>query len=144
MTASVASTTTTAISTPTVGRKGRIAGRVVTVLLVAFLLFDAVIHIALPDFVRESFEEVGLATYYGPVIGVVMLVCLALYLVPATALLGGILLTGYLGGAVATNMLTEQPLFSTILFPVYVGIVAWIALWLRDGRVRAIFPVLPR
>ena len=136
--------TTLTHTVPAIGRKGRIAGRVLTVLLVAFLLFDAVIHITLPEMVRESFEEIGLATFYGPVIGIVMLACLALYLVPATALLGGILLTGYLGGAVATNMLTEQPLFSTILFPVYVGIGAWIALWLRDGRVRAIFPLLTR
>ncbi len=67
--------------------------------------------------------------------------CLILYLVPATSILGAVLLTGYLGGAVATNMLTEQPIISTTLFPIYVGIFVWGGLFLRDARVRSIVPV---
>jgi hypothetical protein len=127
-----------------VSTRSRRAGRVLSGLLGAFLLFDAVIHIALIDPVRDSFAELGLGAHYGPVIGVVMLACLALYFVPRTALLGAIFLTGYLGGAVAVNMFSEQPVVSTVLFPVYVGIVVWTALWLRDARVRAIFPLLFR
>lgn len=83
----------------------------------------------------------GLCENLNRVIGVVLLVCLILYLVPATSILGAVLLTGYLGGAVATNMLTEQPIISTTLFPIYVGIFVWGGLFLRDARVRSIVPV---
>jgi hypothetical protein len=121
----------------TVSARSRRAGRVIGGVLGAFLTVDALTHIALIDPVRESFAELGLATHYGPVIGIVMLACLALYAVPRTALLGAILLTGYLGGAVAVNMVAEKPILGTVLFPVYVGIAAWTALWLRDARVRA-------
>ncbi|AWK70467.1 hypothetical protein CBI38_01680 [Rhodococcus oxybenzonivorans] len=124
-----------------VGRKARIAGLIITGLVTAFLLFDAIIHIANIQSVRDAMAELGFDENIAVVIGIVMLVCLVLYLVPATSILGAVLLTGYLGGAVATNMLTEQPLFSTILFPVYVGIFVWGGLWLRDAGVRTIMPI---
>ena len=69
-------------------------------------------------------------------IGLVELVCVALYLVPRTAVLGAVLLTGYLGGAVSAQLRIEAPLFSTLLFPVYLGTAVWVGLWLRDARVR--------
>jgi hypothetical protein len=69
-------------------------------------------------------------------IGLLELACVALYLVPRTAVLGAVLLTGYLGGAVAAQLRIDAPLFSTLLFPVYVGVALWVALWLRDARVR--------
>ncbi len=70
-----------------------------------------------------------------------LLICTALYLVPRTAPLGAVLLTGYLGGAVLTNWRVEKPLFSTVLFAVYVGIVVWAGLYLRDRKVRELLPL---
>lgn len=122
-------------------KKARVAGLVVSALVVLFLLFDSLIHIANTQMVREAMAELGFAENLNRVIGVVLLVCLILYLVPATSILGAVLLTGYLGGAVATNMLTEQPIISTTLFPIYVGIFVWGGLFLRDARVRSIVPV---
>ena len=84
--------------------------------------------------------DLGLRDEMTPIIGVVLLVCLVLYLVPRTAFLGAVLLTGYLGGAVLTNWRVDKPLFSTVLFAVYVGILAWGALCLRDSRVRRVMP----
>lgn len=74
-------------------------------------------------------------------IGVVLLLCTVLYLVPRTAPLGAVLLTGYLGGAVLTNWRVEKPLFSTVLFAVYVGIAVWAGLYLRDRKVRELLPL---
>jgi hypothetical protein len=73
-------------------------------------------------------------------IGVILLVCTILYLIPQTAVLGAILLTGYLGGAVATNFRVQAPLFSNVLFPVYLGIFVWLGLYLRDARIRELLP----
>jgi hypothetical protein len=137
----VASTRT---ADPAVTPKARIAGIVVTTLVVAFLLFDAAIHLANIQPVRDSMTEYGFPDYAPYVMGIVMLVCLALYLIPVTSILGAVLLTGYLGGAVACNILTEQPLVSTILSPVYVGIFVWGGLYLRDAEVRKIMPLVRR
>ena len=78
----------------------------------------------------------GFAASAVPIIGGVLLVCLVLYLVPRTAILGAVLLTGYLGGAVCAQLRIEAPLFSTMLFPVYFGIVVWVALYLRSPQLR--------
>ncbi|RVW09419.1 DoxX family protein [Prescottella agglutinans] len=134
--------TRTASAAATVSPRARLVGRVVTGLVVAFLLFDAGIHLANIQPVRDSMAEYGFPDYAPYIMGVVMLACLALYLVPVTSILGAVLLTGYLGGAVACNILTEQPLLSTILSPVYVGIFVWGGLYLRDARVRAIMPLV--
>ena len=74
-------------------------------------------------------------------LGLVQLACLILYVVPRTAILGALLWTGYLGGAVATHVRVENPLFSHTLFPIYVAILLWAGLWLRDMRVRALLPL---
>ncbi|MGI8954304.1 MAG: DoxX family protein, partial [Nocardioidaceae bacterium] len=74
-------------------------------------------------------------------IGVVELVCLALYLIPRTSVLGAILLTGYLGGAVAAQVRIEAPVFSTLLFPVYTGVLLWVGLYLRDADLRELVPL---
>ncbi len=71
-------------------------------------------------------------------IGGILAVCIALYALPRTAYLGAVLLTGFLGGAVAVNVRAEMPLFSNTLFGVYVGLLVWGGLWLRDPRVRAL------
>lgn len=127
-----------------VSSRARIVGIVVTALVVAFLLFDVVIHLANTQQVRDSMAEYGFPDHAPYVMGVVLLICLALYLVPLTSILGAVLITGYLGGAVACNLLTEQPLVSTILFPVYVGIFVWGGLYLRDARVRDVMPLVRR
>jgi hypothetical protein len=75
------------------------------------------------------------------VIGVLEALCVALYVAPPTAILGAVLLTGYLGGAIATHLRLENPLFSHILFPVYVALFVWGGLFLREARLRALLPL---
>jgi len=113
-------------------------GRVVTGLVAAFLLFDAVIHVLDLPVVQEATAALGYPPGSALPIGLIELACVALYLVPRTAPLGAVLLTGYLGGAVAAQLRIQAPLFSTLLFPVYVGVLVWLGLWLRDARVRAL------
>jgi len=91
--------------------------------------------------VAEPSIQLGWPTHLNPVLGVLILGCLALYLWPRTAALGATLLTGYLGGAVAIHLRVGDPLGSHVLFPVYVGALFWAGLALRDARVRTlIFP----
>ena len=111
-------------------------GLAISGLVSAFLLFDVVIHVLEVEPVRDAMRVLGFRPGHAVLIGVVELVCLVLYLVPRTAVLGAVLLTGYLGGAVSAQLRIEAPLFSTLLFPVYVGIAVWAGLWLRDARVR--------
>jgi len=122
-------------------RPARIAGAIVSGLVVLFLLWDSVIHIANVTQVQEAMAELGFDPSLNRVFGIVLLVCLIAYVLPPTAILGAVLLTGYLGGAVATNLLTEQPIVSTTLFPIYTGILVWGGLWLRDTEVRRIMPL---
>jgi hypothetical protein len=75
-------------------------------------------------------------------IGIVLLACVALYAIPRTSILGAILLTGYLGGAVASNVRVGNPLFGNILFPVYVGVLLWLGLCLRNERLRDFIPLV--
>jgi hypothetical protein len=123
-------------ATAPISRAATRTGRVLTVLLTLFLLFDSVTKLLRLPPVVEATIQMGFPAGSVPVIGGVLLVCLALYLVPRTAVLGAVLLTGYLGGAVCAQLRIEAPLFSTLLFPVYVGIVAWVALYLRSGALR--------
>ncbi len=121
-------------------KKWRIIGRVVQGLVAAFLLFDSIIHILNIPAVQQASAQLGLAPGLAIPIGFVELICVLLYLVPGTSILGALLLTGYLGGAVATNVIGGTPLFTNILFPVYVGILIWGALHVRDGRIRELIP----
>jgi hypothetical protein len=117
------------------------AGRILTALPVLFLLFDVVIHFLKPALVVTGFEQLGWSASLSVPLAIVELVCLVLYLIPRTSVLGAVLLTGYLGGAVATNLRVGAPLFTNILFPVYVGVFLWGGLYLRDARLRGVFPV---
>ena len=117
------------------------AGRILTALPVLFLLFDVVIHFMKPAVVVTGFEQLGWSASLSVPLAIVELVCLVLYLIPRTSVLGAVLLTGYLGGAVATNLRVGAPLFTNILFPVYVGLFLWGGLYLRDTGLRAVFPV---
>ena len=116
-------------------RSARWAGRVVSALVVAFLAFDGISKAMTVEPVVEATTRLGYpeGSVFG--IGVTLLVCTALYAVPRTAFLGAILLTGYLGGAVATQVRVEDPWF---LFPAFIGVLAWGGLFLRDGRVRTL------
>ena len=131
--------------TPTFARgstAARWSGRVLTGIPVAFMLFDASVKFAHIPEVAEASLKLGWPTHLNPVLGVIILGCLALYLWPRTAALGATLFTGYLGGAVAIHLRVGDPLGSHILFPVYVGALFWAGLVLRDARVRAL--VLPK
>lgn len=96
------------------------------------------------DAVVSEFETLGFPLSTSVLIGVVELACVALYVVPRTSVLGAVLLTGYLGGAVAAQLRIDAPLFSTLLFPVYTGILVWAGLYLRDEKVRALMPLRAR
>jgi len=120
------------------GRAGRITGVVLTAGLTLFCLSDAVTKLLSVPGVVEATSRLGFPPETVPVIGATLLVCVALYLVPRTSILGAVLLTGYLGGAVCSQLRIEAPLFSTMLFPVYFGILVWVALYLRNAQVREI------
>jgi glyoxylase-like metal-dependent hydrolase (beta-lactamase superfamily II) len=109
------------------------AGRLVTVLTVAFLLFDAMVKVLNLPVAVEGTVRLGYPARLVMYIGIVQLICLAAYLYPRTALLGAILLTGYLGGATATQVRVEDPWF---IFPVVVGVLVWAGLFLRNGNLR--------
>jgi hypothetical protein len=121
-----------------VSRAASRTGTVLTVLIALFLVFDAVPKILQLPFVVEATRQMGFAPSAVPVIGAVLAVCLALYLVPRTAILGAVLLTGYLGGAVCAQLRIDAPLFSTMLFPVYFGTLVWVALYLRSPQLRRV------
>jgi len=131
--------TTAITSAPAVTHRAARAGHLISVLVSAFLLFDAVIHVLAIEPVVESFRDLGFPAGQALAIGVLELACLALYLVPRTSVLGAVLLTGYLGGAVCAHFRVAAPLVSTTLFPVYVGIAVWAGLYLRNAKVRALF-----
>jgi hypothetical protein len=112
------------------------AGWAMSGLTVLFMLFDSLSKLALERHVVEATTKIGYPPDVIRPLGLVLLVCTILYAIPRTAILGAILLTGFLGGAIASKLRIEDPLFSSILFGVYFGIVAWGGLFLRDERLR--------
>jgi hypothetical protein len=111
-------------------------------LVIAFLLMDATMKLLALPFVIETsgplgFPGAGMARG----LGTLLLVCTLLYAAPQMAVLGAILVTGYLGGAVATQVRVGSPLFTHVLFGVYLGVLLWGGLYLRDGRLRALIPL---
>jgi hypothetical protein len=131
------------VTDATFGARSRPAiwgGRVFSGLAVAFMLFDGGIKLVPLSVVTETMAQIGwpATPEMARGLGILALLCAALYAVPRTSLIGAILLTGYLGGAIATQLRIGAPLFSHILFGVYLGLVVWGGLVLRDGRVRAL------
>jgi hypothetical protein len=114
---------------------GRV-GIVLTALAVSFLLFDGIGKLLAVAPVVEGTQELGYPVSVIQPIGVLLLLCVATYLVPRTAVLGAILITGYMGGAIATHVRIGSPLATHVLFPVYVAVLVWGGLFLRDQRVR--------
>jgi hypothetical protein len=135
---------TATVPTTRVAQQGKHlrAGWIVTAIPVLFLTFDTTIHLLNITPVVESFVRLGYPAGIGSGLGLIELVCLAAYLVPRTAIVGAILLTGWLGGAIATHLRVGDPLFTHILFPLYVALLLWGGLYLRDARLRQMLQAL--
>ena len=116
-------------------------GRIMSALPALFLLVDGVGKLVKPAPVVQGTVQLGYPESVLLGLGIVLLSCTVLYVIPRTAVLGAILLTGYLGGAVATHVRVGSPLFSHILFPVYLAVLLWGGLYLRDGRLRVFIPL---
>jgi hypothetical protein len=137
----VARTSTGAAREETVPKGRLVASWIITGLIAVFMLLDAAMKFVQPRPVAAAFVRTGWPIQLSVTLGVVLLVSTILWLIPRTAVLGAILLTGYLGGAVATNLRLENPLFTNTLFPVYFGVLVWLTLWLRDPQVRSLIPL---
>jgi len=116
-------------------------GRALSGLAVSFLTMDATMKLFVLAPAVKGTTELGYDASVLFPLGLVQLACLVLYLIPRTAPLGALLWTGYLGGAIATHVRVGNPLFSHILFPVYVATFLWLGLWLRDAGLRAVLPL---
>ena len=118
------------------------AGRALSALIVLFMIFDGVIKLPPLDIVTQTMVPLGWPAdpNVARMLGIIGLVSTAFYALPRTAVLGAILLTAYMGGAIATNMRIGSPLFSHTLFGVYLGVMLWGGLFLRDPKVRALIP----
>jgi DoxX-like family len=118
-------------------------GRIISGFVVLFLLVDAGFKLIrpLPAPAVEAFGKLGYPVAFAGGIGILLLACVAVYLIPRTSVLGAILLTGYLGGAVASHVRVGDPWFSHALFPVYVGLLIWGGIYFREPRLRAVIPL---
>ena len=123
-----------------ISNKALWAGRVLSGLVVAFLLLDGAIKLIPLDIVVQTSQELGIPVHLARTLGVLTLAGTILYAIPRTSVLGAILLTGYLGGAIYTHMRAGSPLLTHTFFGVYLGVLIWGGLWLRDDRVRALIP----
>lgn len=121
-------------------RRRNIAGIVCTALVALFLVFDTSLKVLRLAPAVEGTTALGYPAESVIWIGVIELVCLVLYLVPRTAVLGAVLMTGYLGGAIATHVRLSNPLLTHTLFPIYVALLLWGGLYLREERLRALVP----
>jgi DoxX-like family len=110
-------------------------------LTTAFFLFDSLSKLTLERHVIEATTKIGYPLDLTRPLGVICLLCTILYAIPRTALLGAILLTGYLGGAIASKVRIEDPLFSSVLFGLYLGLLVWGGLYFRDGPLRRLIPL---
>jgi hypothetical protein len=115
-------------------------GWIISALAGLFLLFDGVAKLIKPAAVVEATVLLGYPESVILGLGIVLTVCTVLYLIPQTSILGAILLTGYLGGAVATHVRVGGPLFA-VIFPVIFGVLVWAGIYLRCGRLRALIPL---
>jgi len=116
-------------------------GRILSGAVVVFMLMDGVMHLTRIDPVVQAFAQLGFPLTLAVGLAIVELVSTLLYLYPRTSILGAILLTAYLGGAVATHLRVGSPLFGETLFPVYVGILLWGGIYLREPRLHVLLPL---
>ena len=130
-----------AVPSGSLSKKSIWAGRIITGLVAAFLVFDAVIHMMKPAPVVEAFAKLNFPIRFAVPMGIIELVCILLYVIPCTSILGAILLTGYLGGAIAIQLPTSNPFFGEVLFPGYIAVFLWAGIYLRDERLRTMVPL---
>lgn len=131
--------TTTFIESPIVTPVSKVklwSARIMGGLVIAFMLMDSVFKLIPNDMVTAGSVELGFQAHHIPIMGVLGLTSILLFAVPRTQVLGAILLTGYWGGAIATHVRLDNPLFSHILFPVYLAVLAWGSLWLKNDALR--------
>jgi hypothetical protein len=119
----------------------RVTGWVLTGIAIAFLVFDAVIHLGKEQHAVASMRDLGWDVGLLPAIGAIEAACLVLYCIPRTAVLGAVLLTGYFGGAIATNWRAGMPMFNDV-FPLFLALFVWGGLYLRSAQLRALFPLV--
>lgn len=115
-------------------------GRVLSGLMALLFVFDGVGHLLKPAPVVEAFARLGYPLSASVGIGLLALICTAIYVTPRTSVLGAILLTGYMGGAVSTHVRAGSTLFETI-FPVILGVLVWVGIYVRDAQLRQLIPV---
>ena len=125
-----------------VSKPARWVGRILSGLVILFLLFDGAIKLVPWPIVTETMDRIGYGSSetLARTLGVITVACTVLYAIPPTSILGAILLTGYLGGAMASHLRIGSPLFSHTLFGFYLGLMVWGGLWLRDRSLRASIP----
>jgi DoxX-like family len=133
---------------PTIAEKAPVSrpmlwlGRILSGLVILFLLFDGAIKLVPWPVVTETMDRIGYGSSetLARSLGIITIVCTVLYAIPPTSILGAILLTGYLGGAMASHLRIGSPLLTNTLFGLYLGLMVWGGLWLRDQRLRASIP----
>jgi hypothetical protein len=134
----------TAASATAASSKSRLlTGRILSTLTILFLIMDIVFKFIrpIPPQVMQSITQLGFQPSLLTAIGLLLTICTVLYVIPATSVLGAVLLTGYLGGAVSVQVRVGNPLFGYVLFPVYVGVLMWAGLFLRESRLLALLPL---
>jgi DoxX-like family len=135
-------TTITETATAPASRVARLLGRILSGLVIVFLLFDAAIKLVPLAVVTETMDRMGYGSSENLArsLGLITIVCTVLYSLPPTSILGAILLTGYLGGAIASHLRIGSPFFTHTLFGLYLGLMVWGGLWLRDRNLQSMIP----
>lgn len=131
----------TAIDTAAPSKSQLWTGRALSILAILFLLFDGIMKLVRPLPVTQAMAKLGFPQDLSVPIGVVLLICTALYALPRTSVFGAVLLTGYLGGAVVSQMRINAPVLGNTLFPVYFAGLMWAGLYLRESRLAALLPL---
>ena len=133
---------TTIAETAPVSLPARLLGRILSGLVIVFLLLDGAIKLVPWPVVTETLDRMGYSSSetLARSLGIITIVCTVLYSIPPTSILGAILLTGYLGGAMASHVRIGSPLFSHVLFGLYLGLMVWGGLWFRDRSLRSLIP----
>ena len=123
-------------------KSARWTGRIMSGFVIVFLMIDGAIKLVPWPIVTETMDQMGYGSSetLARSLGIITIVCTLLYSVPPTSILGAILLTGHLGGAMASHVRIDSPLFSHTLFGFYLGVMAWGGLWLRDPVIRNLIP----
>jgi hypothetical protein len=133
---------TTVAETAPVSISARLLGRILSGLVIVFLLLDGAIKLVPWPVVTETLDRMGYGSSetLARSLGIITIVCTVLYSIPPTSILGAILLTGYLGGAMASHVRIGSPLFTHVLFGFYLALMVWGGLWLRDRNLRTLIP----